>query len=170
MAVQPFVSFIWGRPEIRIAFDVFELKDEYTILQVNIYNVPIVKGILHFLRITRNTAEGLTASYTINNVQNGDEIVFEWPSMFSGESAASQRVNLPAGSIPARFGIVTLKNDSGEVKPGIASPSVWVSKSVIPTGLYKVLIEVELAGRIVATSKKNFVVQSNKPFAYWVNY
>lgn len=166
MAVQPFVKMIWGRPKIFIAFD-DKVLNGVKVLQCSFMNVPITRGILNRLRIRRDTAEGLFALFDIKNAATGEEVFSALAYIYSQEGEATQRIDLPASWMPARIAIMMIAED-GTVHPAYLPHSKEADEKALGTGLYNVHVTVEVA-ESKTEARAAIVIQSEEPYAYWVN-
>ena len=168
MATQPFVQMIYGRPRIRVAFDERK-RDGITILECQIFNIPITSGILNALGVTRTLATGLVVSFDIRESRTGVKVYGEIPLLDSQAGDATRMVDLPAGFMPAKFIIVTVYENTGKVYPGLRSPDeVQKGAQVLTAGLYTVITSINIGGKTV-NRQKNLVIQPISPHGYWVS-
>lgn len=161
MAVQPFVHMIWGRPKVTVDVNVQEM-DGARVLQCRIFNYPIVRGILKLLCVRRMAAEDIVASFSIEECASG-RVVFPGavPYITTYTGTKSQRVGLPASPFPARFGIVIVMYDTGEVKPFGEDTT-----TLLAPGKYCARIDITVEGKPIV-EEQEFVVCETRPFAYW---
>jgi hypothetical protein len=152
---------IWGKPKIRLGFDVRETKDARALL-CQIYNKPIMKGLPYRLRIKRMVAEDVTADFSIKEC-GSNRVVFPGvvPCILSYTGVTNaQRISLPASLFPANFPIVTVDYGTGQVE-------VFDENVTIPPGEYCAYANV-VADAEVIKAQRNFVVSDKHPFAYWI--
>lgn len=169
MAVQPFLQAIYGRPKIVVYMPEPRKLDSSAVLGCHVVNYPIAGGILGTLCVTRNTAKGLIVLFDIKEKRTASKVYEEWPSLASQVGEPTQRIDLPAGYVPARFGVVTINEGNGIVYPGLVPPGKQKGTQVLADGLYVVDVSVEVGGKVVRRMKKDLVVQTKSPYAYWVN-
>lgn len=98
MAVQPFIQMLWGRPKIQVAFIKTQLAGVWS-LECRIYNRPITNKVGKWLRMRRDTADDIWASFSVKEKGSGTIVVPDaFPSLLRrgvpGEF--SRHVSLPA--------------------------------------------------------------------------
>lgn len=116
MAVQPFIQMICGKPKIKIDFSIQELPGSRC-LRCDIYNELITAKILKAMSIRRMVAEDILANYEIYE-WGTDKLVFTGavPHIVKYDGSESQRISLAGSFMPAKFGIVTVLYQDGQVK------------------------------------------------------
>lgn len=166
MAVQPFIQAVWGRPDIRVGEGTREF-DEWHLLELQILNMPIRGRLLRFFRVRRDTARSVWMSLDIRS--HGSQalvhgIVAEWVERGSDRNPR-QKVDIPPDFVPFSVPVATM-HPHGLVTAGTPSeePSVTLA-----AGLYDLEIALSAEGRRRSPTMRRFVVQGEKPFAYWVS-
>lgn len=166
MATQTSLQMIFGKPKITLDFGEKRF-DHQIMLEVAVINLPINR-FLHILGVYRNVALGLMAIFEIKESRTGDKVYSDWVKLLSGTNEATQRVDLPSGYIPARFFIITIDEQVGKVYAGNENTAIK-NPLELNSGLYVVTIEITVMGMVVLKLDKKLVVQTAKPYAYWVN-
>ena len=168
MAFPPFLQMLFGRPRI-VLFTSDKVIDGGQILQCAIVNLPIRNRLLDFLRITRNSAQGLIALFDIRESRTQNKVYDALPYLYSQAGREAQRVDLPAGHVLARFPVVSIDETNGFVYAGLVLPSKRTKTKPLADGVYIVNVRVELGGKTVASMEKKLTVQTQNPYAYWVS-
>lgn len=166
MAVQPFTQVIFGQPKIRISFNTAEIAgnaNKTIVLQGLVLNQPITKGPLAWIKVTRITAKDLFAEFEIIEFRTQKKEFNAVPIINTFTGLSAQRVTLSASHVPGTFGIAFYLEGEGIVRAGLTRDG-----PELKVGLYEVRVTVDVASKLVANSKRRFVVQSDLPFAYWV--
>ena len=112
MSIQPFLQIWFGRPKIRIGFCSYNIPDNGIEFVCEIYNEPITKGILNFLRIYRDVAQDAIPFFTVSPKNTGIPFYFS-PNTISIKSRfgdRAERVTLPASIFPSTFVIAKMDN------------------------------------------------------------
>ncbi len=117
MAIQPFIQMWCGRPKINIGFSTRDVIEGGTCMTCIIWNEPITRGILSFLRIHRDTAEDVLAFFFIKERDSG-QIIFSPSEAILIKTQAgfrAERISLPASFFPASFIIALVNKKNGQV-------------------------------------------------------
>jgi hypothetical protein len=160
------LQMIWGRPKIVLDFDVSEFEGA-RLLECEIHNEPIARGLLRMLRIRRMVAEDIMAYFSIKE-QGSNRVVFsgDVPHIYAYTGVKSQRISLAASPFPAIFGIVEVDYGSGVVK--VFDEKLKFDEEVtLERGAYYTDIKVAADGEHIR-AKRNFEVSDKHPFAYWI--
>ena len=169
MSTKPFLQEVFGQPKLTLSFNYAEVivpkvSQEDMILQCEVRNDPIVKGILRLLGVRRLTVEDLIAELIITDAHSGVMIFSAVPMINTFTGIRSQRTVLPASDIPGTFGVAYFPKETGPVYPGLSGDD-----PILEAGTYKVAVSLKAAGLSILTKTALFTVQQRKPYAYWVN-
>ena len=149
-----------GRPKLRIDFNTYDAQDG-TCMICEIWNEPITKGILAFLKVHRDQAQDVVAFYTVKEGGSG-RVVFKTQHAAPIKTQAgvrAERVALPASFFPANFLIALANKKDGQV-------ILEDQKTKLEMGEYTVEIKVENEGKqYIKTGILN--ITDKYPFAYW---
>ena len=153
---------IWGSPKIDISFRDNRRNDHRT-LECEIYNEPISRGILNLLHIRRAPAIDVIGGFGIFKSPSQERVFYEHPKINLFTGSAAIRVSIPASYLGAFFIIVAV-DENGMT---FAMPNEG-KRQPIPTGLYNAEVRITADGQEIRKAK-NFVIQSDPPYAYWVS-
>ena len=162
MAIQPFTQVIFGRPKVRahLFAGTFE---ELQVIECLLANDPTMSWFPRWLRVHRDVAEDVHASFHIQPHNKEDALFTEIPMINTFDGVTAQRVRLPASVLPSKFMIV-FTGENGQVF-AVNNNKQTVSS---PTGLYDVNVEINVDG-VKKTFSKQIVVQDSNPYAYLVD-
>jgi hypothetical protein len=166
MATQPFTQAIWGRPKIFIDFGTNNMKDcDY--FQCNIWNTPITKGILNFIRVRRDDAKDVIAFFSIEE-KGSNRVIFQTPTAVKIKTQSEQlveRASLPSSLFPISFAIIAVPKNSDKVL--ILHDSMDdINRQLLHQGVYTVKVKVNIEGREYK-KQHDLTVQNIYPFACW---
>ncbi len=167
MAVQPFLQMIWGSPKIIVGFGSTSI-DHTEYFDCKIWNGPITSRILNFLRVRRDTAPDITASFTIED-KGSRRVVFRTSHLVeikTQTNVTAERVPLPPSFFPASFAIVLVSKGDDQVRVYDKPIDEGTELQVLPIGDYTVRVELGISGE-VRKIQRHLTVQKNYPFAYW---
>lgn len=136
------------------------------VLQCQLFNFPICTGLLRWMGIQRQTAESVIVNFEIRSVANNKSVFKAVAHINTHAGKQVQRATLPASVHPATFGVVVANRESGDVWAG--QDSMTLNPTLKP-GLYRVLLELSHSNILSITKQRDFVVQPESPFVYWVN-
>ena len=162
IAIRPLLQVKMSSPKISVKFSVGEQTNATAVLQCEIYNTPITNKFLNLYRIKRKTATDIVASFFINEF-GSNRIVSPGmvPEIIPYSGSRSQRITLPASTVPVVFGVLLVDRDKGQVKPFGRS-----RVTAIESGRYSVLITITVDGKNYDITK-NFSVITEYPYANW---
>lgn len=165
MAMPGLLQRIYGAPEIAIRFG--KAEDEgYRFLTCEMINVPITKGLLGWLRVRREPAQDVVASFQVRE-EGTNRIVCPWNTVdIKTEGGVLQRrVELPASWVSVEFVIVDFRGEMGKVNV-CKGPKEF---QPLPMGAYKAEIKVTTGNRVFE-AENAFVVSDSYPLARWGIY
>lgn len=154
----------YGGPEIAITFE-REEGENYNYLDCNIYNRPIMKGLLRGLCIRREMAQDVAASFEIRE-EGTNRVIYPLTEtkIKTEQGVISDRIALPASVIPAKIVVLSIRKENGEV--GVCKEQ---GGTIITLGAYIASIQV-ISGDKLNTAEHRFVVSEGYPFGEWRNY
>ena len=158
MATQPFIHYWFGRPKIHIGFSDYSVIGG-SVLIGEIHNEPITRGILKFLRISRDVAQDVVAFFTVS----GNGMSFSTPGAVlikTQPNVRAERVSLPASLFPATFVIAVVDYSNKQVK-------LEDKMEPLVNGEYTVEVVVENEGTQYRSKMGLVVGQPQNPLAYW---
>ena len=158
MSTQPFTQHWFGRPKIRIGFSDYSVQGG-TVMICEIHNEPITKGILNFLRISRDVAQDVFAFFTVS----GNGMSFSTPNAVlikTQSNVRAERVSLPASLLPASFVIAVVDYNTRQVK-------LEDRAEQLADGKYTIEVVVENEGKQYRRTVELVVGQPQRPLAYW---
>jgi hypothetical protein len=153
-------QMIWGQPKITVKFDFLDIEGG-RVLRCCVYNLPIVRGILHKMHVTRMPVDHLIADYKVKE-QGTNKVVFTGvvPKIVDYTGNYAQRVSLPASAFSVNFGILAINKDG---KVNVFDDS---NGKYLEPGQYYAEVSI-MAGAKSINEKKSFVVVKEVPYAYW---
>jgi len=160
-------QMIWGAPKILVGFGFTNFNDtEYFICQI--WNEPITSRILNFLRVRRDTAPEITASFTIEDKGSRREVfrASHLVGIKTQTNVMAERVSLPSSFFPATFAIALVNKGEDQVRVYHKPVDDETELQILPAGGYVVKVELAVAGKTKRIQRR-FVVQQNYPYAYW---
>ncbi len=160
MAVPPLIRMIWGRPKILVHYEIEDMVD-CRFLTCHVYNEPILKGFLYWLRVPRDSAEDVRAEFEVLDYNTNKVMCSKITTSIKTQTGvAMERISLPASVLPATFPIVFAPREIGLV--GVANDA----RTHLPIGRYEARIEI-LFSNILYKKKRSFLVIDKYPFVYW---
>ena len=145
------LRMIWGGPKIYVSFEVDDREDG-RFLTCNIFNEPIVRGFLFYMRVRREAAQDVAAAFEIFNKSTSAKIV--------SKTIASITMQIGLSAEPATLVIAFARYDFGRVA------ATNVSCTGLPIGDYRAEIEILFDNEIYKT-KRDFTVTDKHPYIYW---
>ena len=171
MTVPSGFQMYWGRPRVRIRLTRAPLPGHagVEVLGCELTNQRITNPALRFLRVKRDPAEDVTATYEIKDAVE-KTLVFKAEPLIATDypyaPASSQRARITVSALPCTFRIVTIGPQGNErvfVIHGDSAPP-----QVLPPGLYDVSVRFEVDGDAEKPKHGRFIVQDHPPYAEWV--
>ena len=162
MAIQPFIQMWCGRPKINIGFSTYDVKDGGgTCMICTIWNKPITKGILSFLRIHRDTAEDVLAFFFITERGTGERIFSPQEAILIKTRAGfrAERISLPASFFPASFIVALVNRKNGQVL-------LEDKETKLQSGEYIVNVIIDSDGKQYKKTSL-LIIEDKYPFATW---
>ena len=170
LTVPSVFQMSWGRPKVRIGLTRAPLPDHagIEVLGCELTNQRITNRALRFLRVKRDPAEDVTATYEIKDAVTKTLVFKAAPLIAINQPwalASSQHARIPVSAVPCTFRIVTISPEGNERVFAIHSDGALQALS---PGLYDVSVYLEIDGDVKKSKRRRFLVQDHPPYAEWV--
>jgi hypothetical protein len=163
MAIAPFIAMYWGRPKIKIEFDLVQV-DGRMVLECLLTNKPTSWFLYHIFGVERKMADDVWAGFTIKDDVTNKVIASPVLVPLTREGCKpAAHISLPSSLLPiARF-LIALQKDDG--KGVLVADENNLQK--LPPGQYCTNVVILVSGKSQEATRKFVVHESG--MMHWLD-
>ena len=160
VAVPTIAQMVWGKPELIIRFGSKEIEGG-KVMTCELYNYPIMWGVKRRIGIRRMPIEDLVADFSIAEY-GSNKVIYPGcvPHILRYDGVIdAQRIELPASTFPAYFGVAIVSYDAKAVK-------TYEENTDLPVGKYIAKVTADFQEN-TREAEGILIVHKEYPYAYW---